>query len=196
MSTSDFSRRRFVGTVTGAAAAWLTVPWSELLAAGADAARAAAAEPPAPFEVLTPVQAAALDAFAAEILPSDDSPGAREANAVRFVDRALATFAADMKKQVQDGAADLDRRARAAHSPATSFAALDSPSRITIMREMEAAKSDFFELARSMVLVGVFANPSYGGNAEKSGWQVIGFEDRFVWSPPFGYYDQDGHADG
>jgi hypothetical protein len=39
-------------------------------------------------------------------------------------------------------------------------------------------------------MMGMFSNPSYGGNHQKSGWKMIGFEDRFAWSPPFGYYDR------
>ena len=41
------------------------------------------------------------------------------------------------------------------------------------------------------VLTGVFAVSEYGGNAGKVGWKLIGFEDRYAWQPPFGYYDSD-----
>jgi hypothetical protein len=33
--------------------------------------------------------------------------------------------------------------------------------------------------------------PKYGGNHDKAGWKLLGFEDRHVWQPPFGYYDKD-----
>ena len=29
----------------------------------------------------------------------------------------------------------------------------------------------------------------YGGNRDKVGWKLIGFEDRFHWNAPFGHYD-------
>jgi hypothetical protein len=35
----------------------------------------------------------------------------------------------------------------------------------------------------------MFADPAYGGNSDKVGWKLIGFEDRFAWQPPFGEYD-------
>ena len=38
---------------------------------------------------------------------------------------------------------------------------------------------------------GMFANPEYGGNRDKIGWKLIGFDDRFFWQAPFGYYDRD-----
>jgi hypothetical protein len=37
----------------------------------------------------------------------------------------------------------------------------------------------------------MFANPEYGGNRDKIGWKMIGFDDRFSWGPPFGWYDRD-----
>ena len=36
------------------------------------------------------------------------------------------------------------------------------------------------------------ANPEYGGNTGKAGWRAIGFDDRFVWAEPFGWYDGEG----
>ena len=39
-------------------------------------------------------------------------------------------------------------------------------------------------------MAGMFTNPSYGGNANKVGWALMGFTDQFSWKPPFGYYDR------
>ena len=41
-----------------------------------------------PCRFFTPQQAADFDAFAAQIIPTDDTPGAREANVVHFTDYA------------------------------------------------------------------------------------------------------------
>jgi gluconate 2-dehydrogenase gamma chain len=48
-----------------------------------------------------------------------------------------------------------------------------------------------------VTMVGMFSLPSYGGNIEKIGWRLIGFDDSHVWQPPFGYYDAEpvGKAD-
>ena len=35
----------------------------------------------------------------------------------------------------------------------------------------------------------MFADPSWGGNREKSGWKLLGFDDRAIWQSPFGFYD-------
>ena len=67
------------------------------------------------------------------------------------------------------------------------FAALTSAQQIEIMKARE--KTPFFQQLRGAALMGVFGNPSYGGNRNKVGWQLLRFEDRFAWQPPFGDYD-------
>ena len=41
-----------------------------------------------------------------------------------------------------------------------------------------------------MTMTGMFAHPEHGGNFGKIGWKLIGYEDRYSWVPPFGYYDR------
>jgi hypothetical protein len=36
---------------------------------------------------------------------------------------------------------------------------------------------------------GMFAMPSWGGNKDLAGWNLIGFDSRHAWQPPFGFYD-------
>ncbi len=182
------SRRGFLAAgATGTGALWLGAQWMPLHAAGAHAAVAART---APYEVFNPQEAEAFEAFTAQIIPSDHLPGAREANVVRFVDRALATFAGPQRPLFHHGLADLARRA-AALSAGGSFATLDAARQIAVMQALELAQPDFFEAARVAAITGMFANPEYGGNQDKAGWRLLGFDDRFVWQPPFGYYDRE-----
>ena len=58
------------------------------------------------------------------------------------------------------------------------------------MQVLEAIeKTSFFELLRLHTIMGFLASPGYGGNYNQVGWKLIGFEDKHVFSPPFGYYD-------
>ena len=68
---------------------------------------------------------------------------------------------------------------------------MTSAQQIAVMRTLDKINHDVFEPMRQAVIAGMFANPSYGGNAGKVGWKLIGFEDRFIWQPPFGFYDTD-----
>ena len=45
------------------------------------------------FGFFTPEQALEVEAMAAQIIPTDETPGAREARVINFIDRALTTFA-------------------------------------------------------------------------------------------------------
>jgi hypothetical protein len=40
-----------------------------------------------------------------------------------------------------------------------------------------------------MVVFGAFAAPARGGNRDKAGWAMLGYDDRMAWQPPFGFYD-------
>jgi gluconate 2-dehydrogenase gamma chain len=139
--------------------------------------------------VLTPSQLRDLDAIAALIIPADDTPGAREAHVVEFIDRALGSFAAEQRPLFDAGLADLRARVAARHPDAASFADLGPADASALLAGLEAEQSAFFEAARFATIAGFLANPEYGGNAGKMGWRLIGFEDRFTWQAPFGWYD-------
>src|SRR6516162_6773056 len=90
-------RRAFLGASGGALAAlWFGSDPMKLRASLAHAVRAQRRQEDA-FQVLTTEQAADVDAIAAQIVPTDDLPGAREAGVVYFVDHSLATWAADQR---------------------------------------------------------------------------------------------------
>jgi len=186
----EITRRGFLATTGGAlAAAWLSADPEKLLAAGAHAARAARENPPPPFEVLTAVQAADLDAATSQIIPSDDTPGAHEMHVVYFIDKSLATWAKDQRSPVEKGLLELQARAAKENAAATSFAMLTDDQRHAVIASLERDKHPFFFLLRGATVTGVLANPEYGGNFNKLGWKMIGFNDQFSWAPPFGWYD-------
>src|SRR5207248_9856540 len=80
----EISRRGFLAALGASGATWVAFSWGDVLAAGAHAARVATDDSPPPFEVLTPEQAEEIEAIAAQIIPSDGTPGAREARVVHF----------------------------------------------------------------------------------------------------------------
>lgn len=182
-------RRAFITTSTNVlGGAWL-VGMEPLLEATRTYARDAAVRQVA-FETLTAREAADFDAFAARIIPTDDAPGAREAGAVYFADRALGTFMAELLPIVRGGLADLTQRARALEPEASGFAELPEGAQDDIIREVEAdASSPFFFMARAIVMLGTFSDPSHGGNRDRVGWALLGFEPQPAHEPPFGYYD-------
>lgn len=186
---SNLSRRNFVAAIgSGAAAVWLTAEARVLFAAGARAAAAARAQ--SPFKVLTADQAADLDAATSRIVPTDSTPGAHEANVVRFIDESLASWAKAQRDDVNKLVAELRRVAAQKHKGAKSFAALTPAEQDAVIATMEKTKGSRFGDLRGMTISGMFADPKYGGNANKAGWKVLGFDDKFSWAAPFGWYDR------
>ena len=187
---THISRRGFIAAAGGTlAAAWLTADAAKLIAAGEYAERAGNENPPPPFQFLTPAQAADLDAATSQIIPSDETAGAHEARVVYFIDTSLATWAKEQRPEFTKGLAELRTRAANASPPARSFAALSEDQRHAVIASLEKDAHPFFFLLRGATVAGMFSNPSYGGNFEKAGWKLLGFQDRFSWAAPFGWYD-------
>lgn len=145
----------------------------------------AAFEAGEPFKTLTPAEAATIEAFAAQIVPTADGLGATEAGAVFFIDRALGDERTKLLPLIREGLVDLQTRSRSAHG--ATFSALQADEQISLMRQIET--SEFFEALRFLTLAGMFTHPSYGGNRDRAGWKLIGFDDQHFWQPPFGHYD-------
>ena len=188
------TRRDFLAAAGAAGAAWLVADPALVHAALAHARQTAAAPPPYQFAALSASEAAGLEAIAMRILPSDATPGAKEAGVIHFMDKALATYAADRKAPVLKGLEDLNQRARSRWPGTTSFASLPVGRQDELLRSIE--QSDFFKEIRDASVVGMFANPSYGGNQNQVGWKLLGFQAHGIYQPPFGYYDAEALKGG
>ena len=194
MSADQLSRRAFLAAAGAAGAAWLAVDPETLHAALAHARRTAAASPPYRFDALSAAQALDLEAVAMRIFPSDGTPGAKEAGVIHFIDKALSTFAAPQKDDVLKGLQDLNQRAAAKWPGTASFAALAAGQQDELLKEIE--KTPFFGQTRFATIVGMFGNPSYGGNQDQVGWKLLGFEAHGIYQPPFGWYDAEAAKGG
>ena len=188
MSIPGQSRREFLlNSVSGLGAAWVATHYSAIIDAAEYAEQAARSGQAARFAFFTPEQAAEVEAMAAQIIPTDSTPGAREARVINFIDRALVTFEQDAKPQYTQGLKELETQTKQLVPSATKFSALTSEQQIQVLTAME--KSPFFNLVRTHTVTGFFASPVHGGNANKVGWKLVSYNDSLNHKPPFGYYD-------
>ncbi len=148
---------------------------------------------PATFEYLDANAAQVLSVLAAEIIPSDDGPGATEAGAVYFIDHALATFDADKRETYKEGLSEVETLRSKRFPASATVGDLTREQRREIIRGIETGK--FFEVLRTHVVLGFLADPQYEGNRGKVGWTYIEFEDQMSFEPPFGYYDAHPNGD-
>lgn len=164
-------RLRALGLTIGAA-----FGLADVLATYRDAAAAPATTPAA----LAPAEFALLEAVAERILPTTDTPGAREAGAVHYIDIALAgAYRADLNRY-RAGLAALQAHCRSTQSG--PFEGLGAARQDAVLIELEAGRlaevedgAAFFALMRRHVLEGVFCEPAYGGNRNMVGWKLVGF---------------------
>ena len=107
---NELSRRRFLSQAgTGVGAAWISANWPEMVAAATHAQRRRN-RVRRKLEFFTPAEATEIDALSARIIPTDDTPGAREAGVVYFIDRALMTFGRGDQQIYRDGLVQLQRQ--------------------------------------------------------------------------------------
>jgi gluconate 2-dehydrogenase gamma chain len=185
--SDSLSRREFVTTVGSLGAVWLLVDSAERGGAVAHAAHQVTQAQPA-LSVFTREQAAEVEAFASRIIPTDDTPGAREAGVVYFIDRGLATWAKEQRPAFMEGLAKLPRDVGAKFNGQTRLSALTAAQQDEVLRSIE--QTPFFGVMRFATLAGMFSLPSHGGNRDFAGWKLVGQESAMEFKAPFGWYDQ------
>ena len=125
-----------------------------------------------PAGALSPTEAATLAAVCARIIPTDENgPGAAEARASVYIDRALAGWLAPSRDAYTAGLAAIDDAARAGGGK--RFVDLTAAGQVTVLASIE--DTPFFGLVRSHTIQGTFCDPVYGGNANFVGWDLIGY---------------------
>ena len=202
---NQLNRRNFLLRAgTGLSAAWVSANWPPILSAATHAQRAANAATPAKFEFFTPEQAAEIDAITARIIPTDETPGAREAGVVYFIDRGLTTFAVEDQKTYREGLPELQARVREMFPGTNKFSGLTAEQQDEVLHSIDTGgdgvrrssrarpgAQDFFETLRQHTIAGFLIDPEYGGNHDGVGWKVIGRDREHMFQAPFGYYDKD-----
>ena len=154
--------------------ACLTVAWHTWRHKRTPSSAAESGEPAA-FQFFSPEEAVEIEAVAAQIIPSDDAPGAREARVVYFIDHVLTTFDRDKQPAYKQGLKDLQHKTLEMFPGANRFSSLTPAQQIQLLTAIE--KTEFFELVRVHTIMGYLSRPEYGGNHDQAGWKLIGFED-------------------
>jgi len=182
------SRRHFLQlSSAGAVGAWMALGITGCREAAESASEAMkTGEGP---RVLEDAERRTLESFSDRILPPEgDQPGAVAMGAVVFMDHFLAEQP-DQLRAAREAVKALDAKSREAQADASGFADLAPDAQDALLDELrDSAPETVFPLWM-LVMLGVFSDPSHGGNRDKAGWAMIGFDDRHAWQPPFGYYD-------
>lgn len=186
------SRRQFLTAVGNlASASWLTLNWPQIAQAAVQAEHGAhgGGEGHASLTTLTASEAAEVDAIANQIVPGGDTPGARQAKSVLFIDNALGSFFGGQLPAFREGLAQFTAAYAASAGAGSLFSAASDEQQIAFLQEVD--ETPFFTAVRRLTVLGLIALPKYGGNHEYAGWNLIKMENSHVFSSPFGFYDRD-----
>jgi len=165
------------------------------VAEAAQPARSRPRPPREPLKALTAHEADLLDRIAELLVPSDEhGPGATEAMAVRYIDRALGGALADQRDAYRVGLEALERYAKQTRGAA--FLQLTETKQISLLIDVESgtatganvgfagSSAQFFGLVRGHVMQGTFGDPYYGGNHNFVGWDLLGYPGVRTTVPP------------
>jgi gluconate 2-dehydrogenase gamma chain len=183
--TSKGVSRRDLLKRAGLAGAALTIPVTAIPASIEDQAKpatASAAPRREQVEHLTATEMDMLEAICARIIPTDaNGPGAREARAAHYIDRALGGALSGSRQAYTAGLAAFDAYCRS--SRRAPFIELSTRDQDSVLIDVETgaatgfqgSSGGFFAMVRAHTLQGTFGDPYYGGNANFVGWDLIGY---------------------
>jgi gluconate 2-dehydrogenase gamma chain len=187
------SRRELLRTASAVGAAAMATDAADAAASSAQQSAvpspgtaAAAAPAREAYERLTATESDMLEAIVARLIPSDrNGPGAIEARAAHYIDRALAGSLADQLDAYRAGFAAFDRYCRM--SRGKSFVDLSPTDQESVLIDVESgaatgsgagftvSSTAFFNMVKAHTWQGTFGDPYYGGNANFVGWDLIGY---------------------
>src|SRR5258706_6968271 len=208
---SELDRRKFLSRgIAALGATWTAAHWPAVVAAAKHAHRLALFPENQKWEFFTPAEAKEVEALASCIIPSDGTPGAREAGVVYFIDRALVTFAADNQKTYRQGLPEIQKRLHELFPETSLFSTATSEQQETVLASLDeagtknpprrprgnfrpsSAAQPLFEVVRVHTIAGFLIDPETDrkGNRGGVGWAVIGREPGHSFQPPFSAIDK------
>jgi len=135
------------------------------------------------FVFFNQTEAATVKAMAAQIIPGSASdPGAAEAGAHIYIDRALNGAYSSQQQSYKRGLAAVNAYSQSLYKK--NFPDITASQQSGILTDMQAGKptnfygpsaAAFLTTVISHVREGTFADPVYGGNLNLAGWKMIGF---------------------
>ncbi|WP_221760814.1 gluconate 2-dehydrogenase subunit 3 family protein [Bacillus canaveralius] len=136
-------------------------------------------------------EAKTIEAIASRFIPSEEnSPGAREAGAVIFIDRSLSGFYSHLQTFYRKGLALFEQFCEKKFGK--QFAELSVEQQDEVLHDIDQLRAkmepsvanideenlllvQFFSVVYEHTIEGTFGDPIYGGNRDGVGWKMIGF---------------------
>jgi gluconate 2-dehydrogenase gamma chain len=135
------------------------------------------------YHVLSAHQVATLGAIAEQLIPADQDPGARDAGAVRYIDRVLRGEQSEKLPLYVASLVGTDQASQLLFGK--SFIDLGFDRQTSVLKAIEQdnapgdvwrtlSSRDFFDIVWRHVLEGFYGPPEHGGNQNAASWRMLG----------------------
>jgi gluconate 2-dehydrogenase gamma chain len=141
-------------------------------AAGGTALSCARRARGASWRFFTAEEADTVEAICAQIIPVDRDPGAKEANAVNYIDIQLTRHFKKHQSAYRLGIAGVEAASRTQFGK--RFVELSSEQQVQILADAEEKSKTFFDLIVAHTRQGFYGDPRHGGNRDMVSWKMLG----------------------
>lgn len=167
MKTPLINRRQFIQVLALTSASWPLMSKAEKLTLGQNTDEV--------YKNLTEPWLSLAD-VQEHLFPADNqSPGARDINALRFLRNMLETPDMDSEEKsfILQGVGWLNDLSVKNHK--TSFISLSSDNKETVLRQIESSRagSRWLSIMMGYLIEALLSDPVYGGNKDAKGWQWL-----------------------
>jgi gluconate 2-dehydrogenase gamma chain len=117
---------------------------------------------------LTLEEVRTLEAMCAQIIPSDQDPGAKEAGVVNYIDLQLTKHFKEHRPAYRKGLAAIDNLSGG------DFVGLSDARQQEVLHQAEQQEKPFFDLVVAHTMQGFYGDPRHGGNRDRVSWEMLG----------------------
>ena len=132
-----------------------------------------------PWVLFTVEEAGLIEALLAQIVPADDSPGAREAGVAFYIDKQLAGPLKRFAPTYREAIPRFRQACREAMG--REFTELPFAEQTAFLKQVEAGHppglASFFAMLVDHTMQGFYGSPEHGGNRDEASWKMLGITD-------------------
>ena len=110
-----------------------------------------------------------IDSLMAQIIPSDDAPGAREAGCLYYLDKQLGEGLVRYAANYRTGLPEFQKQ----HP---DFLALPFAQQTKVLEGL-GTRNPFFEMLVDHTMQGFYGSPDHGGNKDQASWKMLGIAE-------------------
>ena len=124
------------------------------------------------WRFFTAEEARTVEAMCAQIIPSDQDAGAKEAGVVNYIDIQLTRQFKKHQRAYRLGIAGVEANSRKRFGK--RFVELSSEQQVEVLQQAEEDSPAFFALILTHTRQGFYGDPRHGGNHDRVSWKMLG----------------------